>query len=379
MKRAWLFGALLACGVEVVELAPDADLLVIGEVPRDAIARFATSEAAPDPKMLALRYPSNGVVLPANIAPILFAWEGDKAATFELTLRANERSLRVYTRDTSVTIPVERWRTLLAAGALTVELRSLTGPGMKMLRSAEPRTVTVRPALDGTLYFTSPMATERAQLGELRGSTVDERARALGSVRAGRIARVGPRGIELEDRMLPVPEGVRIAHPSWSPDGNALVITYWPAELKLADDASDEHEGSRLARLALDGTFTPLQVMGAESLRRARYAPDGRTLACEGGKLDAPELFLVASEGGMARRLACSETNMGMMPKKDEARAPAWLGDAWLAFVSKRMYLDPPRELIWVAELSREEARCAAPFWLPAQDAQRDYEALFFE
>jgi hypothetical protein len=73
---------------------------------------------------------------------------------------------------------------------------------------------------------------------------------------------VGPSRIELADRTLAVAAGARIAHPSWSPDGNTLVFTYWPPALQLADDASDDYEGSVLAQLTLEGTFRDLNVQG---------------------------------------------------------------------------------------------------------------------
>jgi hypothetical protein len=196
----------------------------------------------------------------------------------------------------------------------------------------------------------------------VRARATAERARA-GRVFGDRIARVGPSRIELADRTLAVAAGARIAHPSWSPDGNTLVFTYWPPALQLADDASDDYEGSVLAQLTLEGTF---REQGAANARRPRYTPSG--FIFEAGKLDDPQLFVVASEGGMACRLICDA-----MMAKDRA----WLADSWLAFVSTRPYLEPPRAQIWITSL--DDTRCTAPFWFPAQDPQRDYEALFFE
>ncbi len=372
VRHAWLLALCGACGVDVVELAPAGDVLVLGDVPADTIARFATGAAMPDPKMLALGYPPDGVALPANVAPIRFAWAGKPMSTFELTLQG-AHTLRVYTRDTSLVVPRDRWSALLTMQELRVSLRALEDGGKRLLRESKPRTLAIHAPLNGTFYLAPAMdqsdQSARARISDSSVSLDASRARALGAAFRGRVATVGASQINVEGRALRVPAGGRIAHPSWSPDGSTLVFTYWAPEL-----AGDE--GSVLAQLTLDGVFNTLKSDGAMNARRPRYAPDGRSIVFEGGKLDDADLFVIANTGGMARRVMCDAP--GMMMAKTNSSAPAF-ADGWLAFVSTRAYVEPAHAQVWLAELSLDDLRCTAPFWFPAQDAQRDYEALYFE
>lgn len=376
---ALFFCLACGCGIEVVELAPEAsgDVLIVGEVPRAALARFANEPAGMMDPMLGVRYPEPGTVLPRDVAPVAFSWgPGPKQQRiFELTLQG-ARTLRVYTSEPTLSVPAERWRTLLEGDALVVTLRSLENGGKRELRRGEPRTIAIRAPLAGTLYLATASGAERATLAS-EASAEAELALADPALRAGRLARVTRSAIELVDRAsgsvedtLRAPSGARFAHPSWSVDGASILVSYWAPELGLADDPSDEHDGSQLARLTLAGELSLFALDGEARMnpRRPREGSDGLLFEAN------DTLFVARSDGSMARRVACD----GPMTK---ARAPAWLANGWIAFVSTRKYLDAePRAQVWLSELQlTEPLRCSPPLWLPAQSPAHDYVTITFD
>jgi hypothetical protein len=176
----WLLGA---CGYDVIELAPEApgvEVLVVGNVPASAVARFRTSTGGKsDPKRLAWAYPDDALAVPANVAPLTFQWKVDKpdkkpdakeSDVYELRLTSGASELSVYTTDTSFALDPARWLRLLTAsldGAITCALRALATGKAGELLDGSTRTLSVRGALPaGSLYFESGAGIARTRIAD---------------------------------------------------------------------------------------------------------------------------------------------------------------------------------------------------------------------
>jgi len=202
----WLLGA---CGYDVIELTPlqaGVEVLVVGDLPADAIDRFLTPAAGKsDPKRLAWLYPDDGVALPANLAPLTFQWKSDKpdkmppdnkmppaqaADVYELRLVSGPSELRIYTADTSFALDPARWAGLLAAsvdGAVRCTLRGLTNDKKRQLLDGSTRSLAVRGALpEGSLYFASSTGIVRAGVADGAPTPLD-----LGTPSSGEPCRDG--------------------------------------------------------------------------------------------------------------------------------------------------------------------------------------------
>jgi hypothetical protein len=188
-----------ACDLRDLELAPNAPTVLIdGDVPSDVIARFASDTSAPlTAKELSLSAPSDGAMVPENLAPMTLAWQVAPTppampappappakmpkmpmakapkmdapamgapttapdAVFELRVRGPYTELRVYTRALRYVLPRARWEALLQearGGSVSLGLRRLTSGASGPLVAAQEVSFAVAGAIPrGGLYYMS--------------------------------------------------------------------------------------------------------------------------------------------------------------------------------------------------------------------------------
>jgi len=181
-------------------------------------------------------------------------------------------------------------------------------------------------------------------------------------------------------------------HPDWSPDGAYVAV----ALTTIVAPTNMDVKAASIARIPYnDGTWGTPEILVSGSMTSnnyfPRYSPGGDFLAyvhatgTSQGAVSA-ELMLVASAGGMAKKLRIASHRLGNTDDVPDLASsmPAWAPKpqtmtgsehAWLAFVSARPYgtILPTsgRGQIWITalDLTSTGDPSAAAFWLPCQDA----------
>lgn len=143
-------GAASEEAIVVVHVVLREDVVPVGVVSTPADFTGPTSAAARP----ALLYPEDGVVIPANLAPLVFQW--DKVAPRgRVRLEGARGALTLYTDGVEAVADVVAWRRFLLAhvgGSFTVSIDESNGPGTEVFTT----TITINLAdadLTSTVYY----------------------------------------------------------------------------------------------------------------------------------------------------------------------------------------------------------------------------------
>ena len=285
-----------ACDYQQIDFASPAgehgvETIVIGPVPSAALARLAATEGGKrDPKRLSWTYPSDGVALPVDVAPLTFEWSPDKPpkkpeaaleVVYQLRIATDSSELHVYTTETHFALPAERWRVLLASQierTVSVHLRALSLAMAGELWDAATRQLQVRgPLAAGALYFESDVGIMRARLGEAGAAAL-----VYPSTPASDHCRAG-HAVSRDGRQL----GLACNNAQgglWSLPALAPVRAVAPEPMQEGFGAFDP-TGTRVAQARTDALVLLDAQSGAllETLANARtaqpdWSPDGRSI-----------------------------------------------------------------------------------------------------
>jgi hypothetical protein len=413
-----LGGLLLGCGLQTLELAPTTgDVILLDPVPLGAVSLLQQADdgAKPEPK-LTLVYPADGCAIPSNVAPIGFVYGDEKKAieppkeppkapakdayvAYELRVRAGGTELRLYTKATTASVPIERWQALLGqneGAELEVSLRGLQASNKVSLGKPVRLRVLAATRDDAFAYWNDRLS---AAVGtRIDGAAGDAAAAHPGvepwlsrSADGTREASTHDGVLTVRERGAPLPsawaESWHLDMPDWSPSGGALVFvgssaSSAPMMGMMGMPAAQQLTHQLLVSQLRDGSVAPPQVAlivseADESIRSPVYSADGRFLALERVKArdKAGALWLISAEGGEPEAL------MRKMGWPGDGAFPTWLAsraadEHWLVF-SRALgpaggKLPEDALQLWAAALriapSGKPELLGEPFWWPAQD-----------
>jgi hypothetical protein len=417
---------LAACGLQHVELgAQQGELIVLDDVPADALAILqATDEAKAEPR-LSMGYPLDHTAIPANIAPLSFSLAADKKPmpkmdpapgpyrALELRLSWQGQMLRVYTRQSRAVLPSARWRALLAAlrGAeLTVRFRALDDK-QHVLEGPAVHVMVLAPLQGGVAaYWSDTRASvvyarvDGAAEGALDTPSYPsvmpwESVREAGAYRA--LANEGVLSVSADGAAIALPwlAGLRVDYADWHPSEATLVFS---AETALMPEGMMMPGAAMMPGAMMPGAMMPAMGMVRASLLRTRlledqsfgepdtlfnadkdeslrapaYAPDGSAIAFERskGRDKLGNLWLLSAQGGEPVPTA------GESIWKGTGAFPTWLRSSesdtcWLAYSDARAPADeklaPDQLQLWALAFKLREGdmplAMGEPFWLPFQ------------
>lgn len=432
-------------------------------VPLAAKARFAADPAGdtgPGPVWV---YPANETVFPVNLTRTRFQWRAAATQdVFEVRFESEVAAFRLYTTDRFFQMD-ETTSGFIATSnrgrSVSVVVRSLSSTSSAApQRSAELTVSYSEDPVRGTIYYWSTGAASvlRAALesrlaerfypaegdpacGSCHTVSRDGRRIALGyggerlrvaSIPGREVVYPASGGEAAEygwgtfdpaaERLLvankgalaifdlasgsraevPVPPGVFVSHPDWSPDGTQVAVAVGSARL-----GNKDVKGTSLGRLAVrDGAFAAPEILvastgGEDTIAFPSHSPDGRWIAFVRGTgkskdSKSAELYVVRADGS-APPILLERLNrrVGLdRAARDLGNAiPTWApgaGDhAWLAFSSIRAYgdvaIDPKHDQLWASALELDRAAAgldpsAPAFWLPFQDTEQGNHRAFW-
>ena len=380
-------GALMACGVLPVELLagaperePETGELGQNTIPADALSRLQSDPRSQGEPQLELLYPaSSELIIPADLAPIAFEWQGvgaprpaampaampspeppkpekekaskgaDAPIAYELRARGDHADLRLYTAEETASFPRGAWTELLrqhTGGSLQLELRGVRQSGVFV--HAKPLTLEIRAALGPGAFFAFSTTTPGITRGEL--SRTHESVWRAGTAAGGCI---GCHAVSRDGRHL-------LAAVGGSPSLRGWPLGSTGAELSIEAPGAAPGEyvfGSfdqSAARVACV-VAGRLSIFNADSgallgqspapLRAAMqapdWAPDGRALVVVlQGEKPGPD----AAKGGSLARVAVALDGsvaepelLWTAPKDESLWWPSYEPDgAWIAFEKRK-------------------------------------------
>jgi len=358
--------------------APDSseDDLSVGPLSRDRIV-IPGAESLPDAfdgatesvGGRAVVYPADGTLMPLNVAPVLFQWEGPSGGAYRLRIEGPERAFDVYTTEWSWEPGETVWRTIASAGSnsrMHVSVDELVGGSV--LRGERIEVSFSAAAVEGAIYFWAPSQNGivRLPLGEteselfLSGTVFNcvgchalspdgsrlAYTRSSGGTPIGNLGVVGTDDGRFD---YVTPGSIAAYYPSFAPDNVRLAAARGGEIIILNSDTGLVEEtlprpggtsanhpawspaGSDVVFAAGDSGFGPMDSLGVSASGLVRVSHDGddwgspEWLAQSGSAANAGETMFYPAYSPDGRWVVFNRADEGVAPGGSPAGAELWL------------------------------------------------------